>query len=184
MQWNKCDMVFVFSDVWYEMLVSRQSSTLSTSSKETITTSTAHTATMFILAALNKILADKYGQEARRVIKWLIPANNSGTPRSHTMHSSGRPARRLSRRSRRWSAQITPLKVIRRLLMMIVMSDDITGDNVSISSSVLPDPFQDACRLDADKYFLPFRWQADMIHRLITLIAQWWLMLVCDTWPR
>ena len=48
------------------MLVSRQSSTLSTSSKETITTSTAHTATMFILAALNKILADKYGQEARR----------------------------------------------------------------------------------------------------------------------
>ena len=68
MQWNECDMVFVFSDVWYEMLVSRQSSTLSTSSKETITPSTAHTATMFILAALNKILADKYGQEGNEVI--------------------------------------------------------------------------------------------------------------------
>ena len=39
-------------------------------------------------------------------------------------------------------------------------SDDdnvITGDNLSISSSVLPDPFQDALKLDADKYFLPFR---------------------------
>ena len=33
----------------------------------------------------------------------------------------------------------------------------ITGDNLSISSSVLPDPFQDALKLDADKYFLPFR---------------------------
>ena len=69
---NQCSemsaIVFVFSDVWYEMLVSRQSSTLSTSSKETITTSTAHTATMFILAALNKILADKYGQEGDEVI--------------------------------------------------------------------------------------------------------------------
>ena len=68
---NQCSemsaIVFVFSDVWYEMLVSRQSSTLSTSSKETITTSTAHTATMFILAALNKILADKYGQEGDEV---------------------------------------------------------------------------------------------------------------------
>ena len=39
-------------------------------------------------------------------------------------------------------------------------SDDsniVTGDNLSISSSVLPDPFQDALKLDADKYFLPFR---------------------------
>ena len=35
--------------------------------------------------------------------------------------------------------------------------DGITGDNLSISSSVLPDPFQDALKLDADKYFLPFR---------------------------
>ena len=42
------------------MLVSRQSSTLSTTSKDTSTSSTAGTATMFILAALNKILADKY----------------------------------------------------------------------------------------------------------------------------
>ena len=38
-------------------------------------------------------------------------------------------------------------------------NDVITGDNLSISSSVLPDPFQDALKLDADKYFLPFRWQ-------------------------
>ena len=36
-------------------------------------------------------------------------------------------------------------------------NDVITGDNLSISSSVLPDPFQDALKLDADKYFLPFR---------------------------
>ena len=36
-------------------------------------------------------------------------------------------------------------------------NDVIIGDNLSISSSVLPDPFQDALKLDADKYFLPFR---------------------------
>ena len=30
------------------------------------------------------------------------------------------------------------------------------SDNVSISS-VLPEPFQEAAKLDADKYFLPFR---------------------------
>ena len=37
------------------------------------------------------------------------------------------------------------------------VSNIVTGDNLSISSSVLPDPFQDALKLDADKYFLPFR---------------------------
>ena len=42
--------------------MSRKSSALSTTSKDTSTSSTASTATMFILAALNKILADKYVQ--------------------------------------------------------------------------------------------------------------------------
>ena len=41
------------------MLVSRQSSTVSSSSNLSTVTSTNNTATMFILAALNKILADK-----------------------------------------------------------------------------------------------------------------------------
>ena len=50
------------------MLVSRQSSTLSTTSKDTSTSSTTGTATMFILAALNKILADKYVKENNAVI--------------------------------------------------------------------------------------------------------------------
>ena len=45
------------------------------------------------------------------------------------------------------------------VIVMVAMEFNqiITGDNLSISSSVLPDPFQDALKLDADKYFLPFR---------------------------
>ena len=43
------------------------------------------------------------------------------------------------------------------VIAMVTIYQIITGDNLSISSSVLPDPFQDALKLDADKYFLPFR---------------------------
>merc|ERR1719342_775617 len=76
---------------------------------------------MFILAALNKILADK------------------DTKKSHNAQLR--------------AACEAALKEIQEL----VGGDNTSeADNVSISSSVLPDPFQDATKLDADKYFLPF----------------------------
>ena len=116
--------LFDISDVWYEMLVSRQSSTCSStaSTNLTVSISTSHTATMFILAALNKILADK------------------DTKKSHNAQLK--------------AACEAALKEIQE---MIGADNTSEGDNVSISSSsVLPDPFQDATKLDADKYFLPF----------------------------
>jgi len=104
--------------------VSRQSSTLSTTSSSSATftnINTSHTAVMFILAALNKILADK------------------DTKKSHNAQLR--------------AACEAALKEIQEL----VGGDNTSeADNVSISSSVLPDPFQDATKLDADKYFLPF----------------------------
>merc|ERR1719158_537317 len=106
------------------MLVSRQSSTLSTTSSSSATftsINTSHTATMFILAALNKILADK------------------DTKKSHNAQLR--------------AACEAALKEIQE---MVGADNNSEGDNLSISSSVLPDPFQDALKLDADKYFLPF----------------------------
>ena len=104
--------------------MSRQSSTLSTTSSSSATftnINTSHTAVMFILAALNKILADK------------------DTKKSHNAQLR--------------AACEAALKEIQEL----VGGDNTSeADNVSISSSVLPDPFQDATKLDADKYFLPF----------------------------
>ena len=87
----------------WAMLVSRQSSTVSSSSNlSTVTsTSTNNTATMFILAALNKILADKWVLATYAVI-WGNLFVCSGTPRSHTMLSCAPPARPPSRRYRRW----------------------------------------------------------------------------------
>ena len=75
---------------------------------------------MFILAALNKILADK------------------DTKRSHNAQL-------------RASCEAA-LKEIQELVGGETSSDT---DNVSISS-VLPEPVQEAAKLDADKYFLPF----------------------------
>ena len=114
----------IISDVWNEMLVSRQSSTCSSTTSTNFTSiNTSHTATMFILAALNKILADK------------------DTKKSHNAQLR--------------AACEAALKEIQE---MVGGGDNTSeGDNVSISSSsVLPDPFQDATKLDADKYFLPF----------------------------
>ena len=76
---------------------------------------------MFILAALNKILADK------------------DTKRSHNAQL-------------RASCEAA-LKEIQELMGGESPSSDT--DNVSISS-VLPEPLQEAAKLDADKYFLPF----------------------------
>ena len=102
------------------MLVSRQTS-ISSNSSVISTPNSNQTAVMFILAALNKILADK------------------DTKRSHNAQL-------------RASCEAA-LKEIQEQVGAETPSD---SDNVSISS-VLPEPFQEAAKLDADKYFLPFR---------------------------
>ena len=102
------------------MLVSRQTS-ISSNSSVISTPNSNQTAVMFILAALNKILADK------------------DTKRSHNAQL-------------RASCEAA-LKEIQELMGTETPSE---SDNVSISS-VLPEPFQEAAKLDADKYFLPFR---------------------------
>ena len=109
----------LYSDVYYEMLVSRQSS-VSSNSTVISTSSSNQTAVMFILAALNKILADK------------------DTKRSHNAQL-------------RASCEAA-LKEIQELVGVETSAET---DNVSISS-VLPEPVQEAAKLDADKYFLPF----------------------------
>ena len=103
------------------MLVSRQTS-ISSNTSVISTQNSNQTAVMFILAALNKILADK------------------DTKRSHNAQL-------------RASCEAA-LKEIQELMGAETPSD--SSDNVSISS-VLPEPFQEAAKLDADKYFLPFR---------------------------
>ena len=109
------------------MLVSRQTS-ISSNSSVISTPNSNQTAVMFILAALNKILADK------------------DTKRSHNAQL-------------RASCEAA-LKEIQELVGAETPSD---SDNVSISS-VLPEPFQEAAKLDADKYFLPFRFCHEMIY--------------------
>ena len=76
---------------------------------------------MFILAALNKILADK------------------DTKRSHNAQLK--------------ASCEAALKEIQEMLG----GDTATSDTDTVSiSSVLPEPVQEAAKLDADKYFLPF----------------------------
>ena len=99
--------------------MSRQSSVSSTSTVISVSSSN-QTAVMFILAALNKILADK------------------DTKRSHNAQL-------------RASCEAA-LKEIQELVGVETSAET---DNVSISS-VLPEPVQEAAKLDADKYFLPF----------------------------
>ena len=111
------------------MLVSRQTS-ISSNSSVISTPNSNQTAVMFILAALNKILADK------------------DTKRSHNAQL-------------RASCEAA-LKEIQELMGAETPSE---SDNVSISS-VLPEPFQEAAKLDADKYFLPFRFDMKCVDRI------------------
>ena len=96
------------------MVVTRQNSTQSHHH-------TNNTAVMFILAALNKILADK------------------DTKKSHNAQLR--------------AACETALQEIQELVGGTPEQDP---DTTSISS-VLPEPYPESARLDADKYFLPFR---------------------------
>ena len=115
---------------------------------------------MFILAALNKILADK------------------DTKRSHNAQLK--------------ASCEAALKEIQEMLGGDTASSDT--DTVSISS-VLPEPVQEAAKLDADKYFLPFSLACqsktprlvvislDGIQKLIAyghLTGRWSPVLVCS----
>jgi len=97
------------------MVVTRQNSTQSQQQYQT-----HNTAVMFILAALNKILADK------------------DTKKSHNAQLR--------------AACESALQEIQELVGVEPVRDP---DTTSISS-VLPEPYPESARLDADKYFLPF----------------------------
>ena len=114
------------------MVVTRQNSTQSQQQYQT-----HNTAVMFILAALNKILADKY----------LTRNINSG--HSDDIFRDTKKSHNAQLRAACESA----LQEIQELVGVEPVRDP---DTTSISS-VLPEPYPESARLDADKYFLPFR---------------------------